>query len=201
MANLLIFRPSTQTLLRAAAAEPTGHPALLWRADHDLGFTPDAASPAQAEDLLILGPVIRFRHPLVRSAIYHSATLAERRRIHRALAAATDPGQDPDRRAWHLSEAAVEPDEDVAAGLERAADRAMTRGGWAASAAFLTRAAVLSPATRPPRSPAPCRGPRRKHRPANWKGRRSSWTDHETGLATRFRTDWPNGRRGRFIAR
>ena len=136
---------STQTLLRAAAAEPTGDPALLWRAGHDLGFTPDAASPAQAEDLLILGPVIRFRHPLVRSAIYHSATLAERRRIHRALAAATDPGQDPDRRAWHLSEAAVEPDEDVAAGLERAADRAMTRGGWAASAAFLTRAAVLSP--------------------------------------------------------
>jgi DNA-binding CsgD family transcriptional regulator len=135
----------TQTLLLAAAAEPTGDPALLWRAGRDLGFTPDSAAPAQAGDLVLLGSVIRFRHPLVRSAIYHSAAPIERRRIHKALAAATDPGQDPDRRAWHLSEAAAEPDEGVAAGLERAADRAMTRGGWAASAAFLTRAAVLSP--------------------------------------------------------
>ena len=135
----------TQTLLLTAAAEPTGDPALLWRAGRDLGFTPDSAAPAQAGDLVVLGSVIRFRHPLVRSAIYHSAAPIERRRIHKALAAATDPGQDPDRRAWHLSEAAAEPDEGVAAGLERAADRAMIRGGWAASAAFLTRAAVLSP--------------------------------------------------------
>jgi DNA-binding CsgD family transcriptional regulator len=135
----------TQTLLLTAAADPTGDPALLWRAGHGLGFGPEAAAPAQAEDLIVVGTVIRFRHPLIRSAIYYSAAPIERRRIHQALATATDPGHDPDRHAWHLSEATAEPDEGVAAGLERAADRATTRGGWAASAAFLTRAAVLSP--------------------------------------------------------
>jgi DNA-binding CsgD family transcriptional regulator len=140
---------ATQALLLAAAAEPTGDPALLWRAGRDLGFTPDSAAPAQAGDLLALGSVIRFRHPLVRSAIYHSAAPIERRRIHQALAAATDPGQDPDRRAWHLSEAAAAPEEGVAAALERAAGRAVARGGWAASAAFLTRAAMLSPGPGP----------------------------------------------------
>jgi DNA-binding CsgD family transcriptional regulator/tetratricopeptide (TPR) repeat protein len=136
----------TQTLLLTAAADPTGDPARLWRAGHDLEFGPDAAVPAQAEDLIVVGTAgIRFRHPLIRSAVYYSATPIERRRIHRALAAATDPVQDPDRRAWHLSEATAEPDEGVAADLERAADRAVTRGGWAASATFLTRAAVLTP--------------------------------------------------------
>lgn len=136
---------AAQALLLAAAADPTGDPALLWRAGRDLGFAPDAAAPAQAEDLLVVGSVVRFRHPLVRSAVYHSAAPIERRRVHKALAAATDPGRDPDRRAWHLSEAAAEPDEEVAAGLERAAGRAATRGGWAASAGFLARAAALSP--------------------------------------------------------
>jgi DNA-binding CsgD family transcriptional regulator len=135
----------TQTLLLTAAADPTGDPALLWRTGHDLGFGPASAAPAQAENLIVVGAVIRFRHPLIRSAIYYSAAPIERRRIHRALAAATDPGHDPDRRAWHLSEATAEPDESVAAGLERAAERATTRGGWAASAAFLARAAVLTP--------------------------------------------------------
>jgi DNA-binding CsgD family transcriptional regulator len=134
-----------QTLLLTAAADPTGDPGLLWRAGHDLGFGPAAAAPAQAEDLIVVGTAIRFRHPLIRSAIYYSAAPIERRRVHRALAAATDPGHDPDRRAWHLSEATAEPDEGVAADLERAAARAMIRGGWAASAAFLAQAAVLTP--------------------------------------------------------
>ncbi|MGH3246438.1 MAG: LuxR C-terminal-related transcriptional regulator [Trebonia sp.] len=137
--------PAAQTLLLTAAADPTGDPALLWRAGRDLGFAPDSAAPAQAKDLLDIGSVIRFRHPLVRSAVYHSAAPIDRRRVHKALAAATDPGRDPDRRAWHRSESAAEPDEEVAAGLERAAGRAATRGGWAASAGFLTRAASLSP--------------------------------------------------------
>ena len=110
----------TQTLPLAAAAEPTGDPALLWRAGRDLGFTPDAASPAQAEDLVVLGSVIRFRHPLVRSAIYHGAAPVERRRSTGPWRRPPDAQHDPDRRAWHLSEAAAGPDEDVAAGLERA---------------------------------------------------------------------------------
>ena len=135
----------TQTLLLAAAADPTGDAALLWRAGRRLGYGPEAAAPAQAEELIVVGTDIRFRHPLIRSAIYHSAAPIERRRIHQALATATDPGHDPDRHAWHLSEATAEPNEEVAADLERAADRATSRGGWAASAAFLTRAAVLSP--------------------------------------------------------
>jgi DNA-binding CsgD family transcriptional regulator len=135
----------TQLLLLTAAADPTGDPGLLWRTGHDLGFSPAAAAPAQAENLIVVGTVIRFRHPLIRSAIYYSAAPIERRRIHRALAGATDPGHDPDRRAWHLSEATAEPDESVAAGLELAAGRATTRGGWAASGAFLARAAVLTP--------------------------------------------------------
>jgi DNA-binding CsgD family transcriptional regulator len=135
----------TQLLLLAAAADPTGNPGLLWRTGHDLGFSPAAAAPAQAENLITVGTVIRFRHPLIRSAIYYSAAPTERQRIHRALAGATDPGHDPDRRAWHLSEATAEPDESVAAGLELAAGRATTRGGWAASGAFLARAAVLTP--------------------------------------------------------
>ena len=135
----------TQILLLTAAADPTGDPGLLWRTGHDLGFSPAAAAPAQAENLIVVGTVIRFRHPLIRSAIYYSAAPIERRRIHRALAGATDPGHDPDRRAWHLSEATAEPDESVAAGLELAAGRATIRGGWAASGAFLARAAVLTP--------------------------------------------------------
>jgi hypothetical protein len=136
---------ATQILLLTAAADPTGDPALLWRAGQHLGFGINAAGPAEAHELVMIGPTLTFRHPLVRSAIYHGATLVDRQRVHQALAEATYPGSGADLRAWHRSEAATEPDEAVAAELEQAAERARSRGGWAATGAYLTRSAALTP--------------------------------------------------------
>ena len=135
----------TQRLLLVAAAEPTGDPDLLWRAGEELEITGAALEPAESAGLIEINNRVRFRHPLVRSAIYRSAAPEQRRRVHRALAEASDVHADPDRRAWHLAEAAASLDEDVAAELERAATRAQARGGLAAAAAFLERASDLTP--------------------------------------------------------
>jgi DNA-binding CsgD family transcriptional regulator len=132
-------------LLLVAAADPVGDPALVWRAAERLGIPQSAADTVESEDLLALSPRVLFRHPLVRSAVYGAAGLKERRDVHRALAEATDPLIDPDRRAWHRAQAAATPDEDVAAELEHSAARAQARGGLAAAAAFLERAVALSP--------------------------------------------------------
>jgi DNA-binding CsgD family transcriptional regulator len=132
-------------LLLVAAADPVGDPPLVWRAAERLGIAETAAETVEAEDLLTLSPRVVFRHPLVRSAVYGAAGLKERREIHRALAQATDPQTDPDRRAWHRAQAQAGPDEDVAAELERSAARAQARGGFAAAAAFLERAAAMTP--------------------------------------------------------
>jgi DNA-binding CsgD family transcriptional regulator len=137
--------PDTQSLLLVAAAESLGEPLLVWRAAERLGMGPDAAAAAEADGLCEFGARVRFRHPLVRSAVYAAAALEDRRRVHRALAEATDPEADPDRRAWHRARAAVGPDEEIAAELERSAGRAQARGGITAAAAFLEQAAGLTP--------------------------------------------------------
>ena len=127
-----------------AAAEPLGDPLLLWRAADALGIEPAVAADLEAHGLLTIGERVTFRHPLARSAVYRSAAVRERRAAHLALAEATDRDVDPDRRAWHLAAAAAEPDERVAAELERSAVRAQARGGLAAAAAFLQRAVALT---------------------------------------------------------
>jgi DNA-binding CsgD family transcriptional regulator len=144
----------TQRLLLVAAAEPAGEPILLWRAAEQLGIGAEAVTAAESDGLLAVGARVKFRHPLVRSAVYRAASLGDRQSVHRALAEATDPEVDPDRRAWHRAQAAPGPDEDVAAELERSADRAQARGGLAAAAAFLERAAelTLDPARRAKRA-------------------------------------------------
>jgi DNA-binding CsgD family transcriptional regulator len=135
----------TRRLLRIAAADPVGEPLLVWRAAERLEIDTLAAAPAAEAGLLEIGARVRFRHPLVRSAAYRSASATERREAHRVLAEVTDPEVDPDRRAWHRAQAASGPDEEVARELERSAGRAQARGGLAAAAAFLDRAATLTP--------------------------------------------------------
>jgi DNA-binding CsgD family transcriptional regulator len=152
----------SRRLVRLAAADPVGDPLLVWRAAELLGIATDAATaPAQA-GLLEFGARVRFRHPLVRSTAYWSASLKERQEAHRALAEATDPEIDPDRHAWHRAHAAPGPDEDVAEELERSAARAQARGGLAAAAAFLERSArlTLEPARRAERLLAAARAKR-----------------------------------------
>jgi DNA-binding CsgD family transcriptional regulator len=132
-------------LLLLAAAEPTGDPALLWRAAELLGIRTTAARALADAGLAEFGARVRFRHPLVRSAAYRNATGEQRQQVHAALAQATDPVQDPDRRAWHRAQAASGCDEDVAQALEDSAGRARARGGLGAAAAFLEHAALLTP--------------------------------------------------------
>ena len=138
----------TRRLLLAAASDPTGNPALLWRTAGRFGVTGPVLEPAHSAGLLDVAARVRFRHPLVRSAVYRAASPEERREVHQALADATDADADPDRRAWHRAQATSGPDEKIAAELERSAARAEARGGPAAAAAFLEQAAArtLNPA-------------------------------------------------------
>ncbi|GAA4789200.1 LuxR family transcriptional regulator [Actinomycetospora chlora] len=139
---------SARTLLLLAAADPVGEPALLRAAAACLGLGPQAIVPAVEEQLLEIGPRVRFTHPLARSAIYRGASPEQRRLVHLALEEVTDPDTDPDRRAWHRAQAVVGPDDETARQLERSSRRARSRGGLAAATAFLERAASLSPARR-----------------------------------------------------
>ena len=132
-------------LLLVAATDPTGDLALVWRAAQRLGIPESAARTAESAGFLALGATVVFRHPLVRSAVYGASEPDERSEVHRALAEATDPEIDPDRRSWHRAQAASMPDEEIAAELERSAARAQARGGFAAAAAFLERGVTLTP--------------------------------------------------------
>jgi DNA-binding CsgD family transcriptional regulator/tetratricopeptide (TPR) repeat protein len=144
----------TRRLVQLAAADPSGDPVLVWRAAGRLAIGTEAAGPAVEAGLAEFGARVRFRHPLVRSAAYRSASVQTRQELHGALAEVTDPAVDPDRRAWHRAQAAPGPDEEVAAELEQSAGRAQRRGGLAAAAAFLERSAelTLDPARRAQRA-------------------------------------------------
>src|SRR5277367_4074955 len=139
-----VLPAATQRLMLVAAAEPVGEPALVWRAAQRLGIGAGDIVPAADAGLLTIGERVMFRHPLVRSAVYRAASPPERRAVHQALADATDPQADPDRRAWHRAQAAPGPDEEAASELVRSASRAQARGGLAAAAAFLERSAALT---------------------------------------------------------
>jgi len=139
-----VLPDQTRRLLLLAAADPSGDAALVWRAAERLEIGAEAAGPAADAGLAEFGVRLRFRHPLVRSAVYRPAPDRERRLVHGALADSIDRELDPDRRAWHRAMAAPGPDEEVAAELEHSAGRARARGGLAAAAAFLERAVMLT---------------------------------------------------------
>jgi DNA-binding CsgD family transcriptional regulator len=135
----------TQQLLLLIAADPVGDTSVLRRAADALGLSLDSdAGPAEADGLISVASHVRFRHPLVRSAIYRTASPIDRRAAHGALAGAVDADADRDRRAWHLAHGTIFPSDEVAEELERSADRAKSRGGPAAAAAFLELAANLT---------------------------------------------------------
>ncbi len=131
--------------MQLAAADAVGDPLLVWRAAERLGIGPQAATRAVEAGLLEIGARMRFTHPCVRSAVHSSVPAEERLALHAALAEATDPELDPDRRAWHRAQATPGPDAQVADELQRSATRALARGGVAAAAAFLESAATLTP--------------------------------------------------------
>ncbi|WP_432854530.1 AAA family ATPase [Amycolatopsis sp. CA-161197] len=143
--HLAALPADTRLLLLIAAADPVGEAAVLWRAAGLLGLPESAAEPAESAELISIGRRVRFRHPLIRSAVYGSAGGADRRRVHEALAEAIDPRSDAEQRAWQRSQAATGPDEATAAELERTAELARARGGAAAASAFLADAAELTP--------------------------------------------------------
>jgi DNA-binding CsgD family transcriptional regulator len=135
----------TRMVLLVAAAEPSGDRSLIESAASALGHSPGAAAAAEAAAVIVRGDALRFRHPLVRSAVYGGASRLDRRRAHQVLAEASGAVGDVDRRAWHLGAATAGADETVASELHHAAERALLRGGCAASASFFARAAELTP--------------------------------------------------------
>jgi len=142
--RLELLPEPTRRLVLLAAADRAGDAALLWRACALAGIDPVAAGPAEDAGLVQVGARVRFFHPLVRSAVFRAASAQERRAAHAVLAAAIDAAAHPGRRAWHRAQAAPGPDEQVAGELEASAERVRARGGVAAAAAYLERAAALT---------------------------------------------------------
>lgn len=132
-------------VLLLAAAHPDSESTVIRRAAAQQGLDPDAINDAIAAGLVVAHPEFAFRHPVIRSAVYASAPASDRRAAHVALVQAMGSEGKADLRAWHLAAAATEPDEAVAAELERGARVARARGGFLSESAFLARAADLTP--------------------------------------------------------
>lgn len=136
---------ATRTLLLVAAAADAADLGTVLRAGAALGAGPADLTPAEQAGLVRTGTAgVTFRHPLLRSAVYQGAPLPERLAAHRALADAATGPENADIRAWHLAAAATGPDEEVAAALERTAERARARSGYHGAVAAYERAAALS---------------------------------------------------------
>ena len=127
----------SRRLLLVVAADPTGNAELIWRAADELGIAEEAAEAIERTDSSSFGERVVFHHPLVRSAVYNTASPQDRREAHRALGRATDRNSDPDRRAWHLAQATIRPNGGVA-------DRAGGVGGTCAVAWRICRRRRLS---------------------------------------------------------
>jgi DNA-binding CsgD family transcriptional regulator len=172
--------PSARRLLLIASAEPLGDLALVRRTAERLGIGLGAAAPAAAVGLVEPGPRLRFRHPLARSAVYRTASAEDRRTVHQALAEAMGPDAGPDRYVWHLAQAAAGPDEQLAAQLERSAERAQARGGFAQAAAFLQLAARMTPEPLP-RAQRTLTAARAQHLAGDFEGALSSLAAAQAG--------------------
>jgi DNA-binding CsgD family transcriptional regulator len=136
---------ATRAALLIAAAEEAGELAVTLRAAAKLGLPPDALDAAENARLLRTdGTILSFRHPLVRSVVYESATLGQRQRTHAALAAALEGENSAERAVWHRAMAALAPDEEVAAALEAVAERSALRGAHASAASSFEQSASLS---------------------------------------------------------
>ena len=132
-------------LLPLAAADPVGDVTLLWSASATLSIGTQATDEAQAAGLIKIGSRVEFRHPLVRSAVYRSASANERREVHLRAGGRHRRRARPDRRAWHRAHAAAGPDEEVAAELEGSAERALCAGRRRRRGRISERAAALTP--------------------------------------------------------